>query len=294
MTRKRTQLIVAATMTVVAALAGFSRWGMAGPVALGRGAPSPVMMLGVYDPGWLVHPGKSFRLSPTGGAVVLPGWGWRAAQPILRWSTGDDVDQEFAVSVKNAWAAARRIAYGEASPVGLAVVAIREGGGGWRAGLRVGDVITRVGKTRDGWEARVVEPCGGPIPIRVPSQPGTSLRNALGVALKPVALFDGPAVPVLPGARGGSAGLPYALAFLEEWGTVDLGGHRVAATGAVTPDGRVEPVTGLDVKLLAARAAGADVVFVPAGSDWSWDDPSMTVVPVRTVREAVDWLAEHS
>lgn len=40
-------------------------------------------------------------------------------------------------------------------------------------------------------------------------------------------------------------------------------GHRVAVSGALAPDGRVEAVGGMRFKVAAARRSGADVMLVP-------------------------------
>lgn len=93
---------------------------------------------------------------------------------------------------------------------------------------------------------------------------------------------------------GGSAGLAYALAYLDRsvGGVLVPAGLTVAATGGLdaTPfkETRVTRVDGVPQKLQGAALAGADVVFVPVGSDVSGSP--LPVVEVGTVEDAVAWL----
>jgi PDZ domain-containing protein len=70
-------------------------------------------------------------------------------------------------------------------------------------------------------------------------------------------------------------------------------GHRVAVSGALAADGRVEPVGGIPYKTAAARMAGADVMLVPPSATVTASTyaGSMRVIPVATFVDALDALA---
>jgi len=89
---------------------------------------------------------------------------------------------------------------------------------------------------------------------------------------------------------GPSAGLPFALEVLKEVGRDVDRGNRVAATGELALDGSVLPVGGLKQKTLGARAAGVDVLLVPAGENA--DEAlryagSLRVIPVESFQQAL-------
>jgi hypothetical protein len=97
---------------------------------------------------------------------------------------------------------------------------------------------------------------------------------------------------------GASTGLVHVLAALaagDPAGSLS-GGRVVAATGEVDASGRVSGVGGVDDKAVAARDAGADVLFVPArqASDalaaLGADTGGMAVVGVRRAADAVGYL----
>jgi PDZ domain-containing protein len=63
---------------------------------------------------------------------------------------------------------------------------------------------------------------------------------------------------------GSSAGLAFALGVYQVASGIDLtDGHKVAMTGALTPDGKVDPVAGAKFKVWAAEAAGAELFIAP-------------------------------
>jgi Lon-like protease len=69
------------------------------------------------------------------------------------------------------------------------------------------------------------------------------------------------------GIGGPSAGLAFALDILQESGRNVAHGRKVAATGALGPDGSVGAIGGVKQKTLGARRAGVDVFLVPAGEN---------------------------
>jgi PDZ domain-containing protein len=67
--------------------------------------------------------------------------------------------------------------------------------------------------------------------------------------------------------EGPSAGLAYAIALLDALTPGELtGGAKVAATGELEPDGKVDPVGGVAQKVVAVRRSGAALMLVPKGN----------------------------
>jgi PDZ domain-containing protein len=97
---------------------------------------------------------------------------------------------------------------------------------------------------------------------KAPKRPG----GALGVlvAMNPIAPYDVD-VNVGEDIGGPSAGLMFALGILEKVGPTELtGGRFIAGTGTIDPDGKVGPIGGIPLKMIAARHKGAVVFLVPA------------------------------
>jgi PDZ domain-containing protein len=64
---------------------------------------------------------------------------------------------------------------------------------------------------------------------------------------------------------GPSAGLMFSLGIVDKLQSTDLtGGRFVAGTGTIDDTGRVGPIGGITMKLIAARDAGAQYFFTPA------------------------------
>lgn len=93
---------------------------------------------------------------------------------------------------------------------------------------------------------------------------------------------------------GPSAGLMFALGIMDKVGTRDLTkGMFVAGTGTIDATGNVGPIGGIQLKMIAARRAGATVFLAPAGNcgDVRKDTPKgLNVVKVSTLHEAVQDL----
>lgn len=93
---------------------------------------------------------------------------------------------------------------------------------------------------------------------------------------------------------GPSAGLMYTLAIIDVLTPGDLtGGRIVAGTGAIDADGNVGGVGGVRQKVVAAEAAGAEVMLVPESNHEAAltaprDD--LILVPVATVGDALEFL----
>lgn len=126
--------------------------------------------------------------------------------------------------------------------------------------------------------------------------PDGSGRPVIGVLVEQAAHVELPIdVKIRSGAIGGpSAGLPFALAILEELGRDVDRGHRIAATGEIELDGRIEPVGGVRQKTIGVRRAGVDIFLVPAGEnarDATRYAEGVRIISVRNFQQALRALA---
>ena len=98
------------------------------------------------------------------------------------------------------------------------------------------------------------------------------------------------------GIGGPSAGLMWTLGLIDLLTPGDLtGGRIIAGTGEITTNGTVLPIGGVQQKVAAAEAAHATVFFVPVqnANDAASVAHGITLVPVRTATDALNWLSAH-
>lgn len=194
---------------------------------------------------------------------------------------------------------------------GVAIVEVLAGTPAF-AVLEVNDIITAV-------EGNPVELPGAIGPILADNVPGEVVTIELqrdGVArsveVELAAREDDPSAPIIgisaealnptfefpfpididAGLIGGpSAGMMYTLAVIEILTTGELASGRVVAgTGTIDEDGNVGPIGGIRQKVVAAEAAGAEVMLVPAANyDEALTAPrdGMELIPVATLDEAL-------
>jgi Lon-like protease len=93
---------------------------------------------------------------------------------------------------------------------------------------------------------------------------------------------------------GPSAGMMFALGIIDKLTQDNLtGGKFIAGTGEITPSGQVEPIGGIQQKMVGARSAGATYFLAPAGNCSSTVGAvpaGLTVVKVSTLSQAVSDL----
>jgi Lon-like protease len=93
---------------------------------------------------------------------------------------------------------------------------------------------------------------------------------------------------------GPSAGMMFALGIIDKITNMNLtGGKFIAGTGEITQAGQVEPIGGIQQKMVGARDAGATVFLAPAGncSDVVGAVPAgLQVVKVSTLSGAISDL----
>jgi len=114
-----------------------------------------------------------------------------------------------------------------------------------------------------------------------------------GITFAAARLIPGDAARNL--SLGSSHGLMVALMAYAHGSGHDLAqGRHIAGTGGILGDGTVIRIGGLPAKARAANRSGADVLLVPRSQAALLDEvplPGTTVVPVASLREAIEWLA---
>jgi PDZ domain-containing protein len=99
---------------------------------------------------------------------------------------------------------------------------------------------------------------------------------------------------------GPSAGLMFSLAIYDTLSRGSLtGGHDIAGTGEIRPDGTVVPIGGIAQKIVGARDAGVELFLVPdANCEEALGAPreDMRLVRVKTMPDALKsiqtWVAD--
>ena len=93
---------------------------------------------------------------------------------------------------------------------------------------------------------------------------------------------------------GPSAGMMFALGIVDKLTPLNLtGGKFIAGTGEITASGQVEPIGGIQQKMVGARSAGATIFLTPAGncSDTAGAVPAgLRLVKVSTLSQAMSDL----
>jgi Lon-like protease len=142
--------------------------------------------------------------------------------------------------------------------------------------------ITRVGKSKD-VSVTLGKPLAGRSGASLGIGPGTVCQMPFTVDLGLGNQIGGP-----------SAGTMFALGIIDKVGKDDLtGGRFVAGTGTIDADGKVGAIGGIQLKMIAARKAGATVFLAPAGncSDVNGAIPDgLDVVKISTLHDAVQDL----
>jgi len=209
--------------------------------------------------------------------------------------------------------------------LGAQIDAVYAGAPAWRAGLKCDDLITAVNgkqvKTAgevsallDRMEPGTIvsftdHPANGgrtkQVKVQLTSPPESALLNGftghsyIGIEIEPRVkpLLPFPVSVNAAGIGGPSAGLAFTLAILDALSNGKLtGGHRVAATGTIEPDGDVGDVGGVREKAVAVEKAGAQVFFVPQveyAVAKSVASSNLQVIPVTTLDQVLQVLRQR-
>ncbi len=134
-----------------------------------------------------------------------------------------------------------------------------------------------------------------PVTLIAPQQSGQK-GASIGITVADGCLAPFTVDITLAEVGGPSAGMMFALGIIDEAGTRDLtDGRFIAGTGTIDPSGKVGPIGGIQLKMIAARNAGATVFLAPASncSDVRGNVPKgLQVVKVSTLHGAVQALLD--
>lgn len=132
---------------------------------------------------------------------------------------------------------------------------------------------------------------------RPPKQPGGAPdgpQGYLGVSTEDLPAGPGKIDIALADVGGPSAGLMFTLAVIDKITPGNLtGGRFIAGTGTIDPDGAVGPISGIPLKMIAAREAGATDFLAPAGDCQEAKGAvpdGLTLIKVNTLSDAVSAL----
>jgi PDZ domain-containing protein len=129
------------------------------------------------------------------------------------------------------------------------------------------------------------------LPVASKSSGGTAV---IGVEVQQEYTFPF-TVKISVGDIGGpSAGMMFALGIIDKLTPMNLtGGKFIAGTGEITASGQVQPIGGIQQKMVGARSAGATIFLTPAGncSDTVGAVPAgLRLVKVSTLTQAISDL----
>lgn len=119
---------------------------------------------------------------------------------------------------------------------------------------------------------------------------GDPNRPAIGILVGTSAKFPVDVKFGIKGVGGPSAGLVFALGIIDKLTPEDLvRGRKIAGTGAITPDGKVEAIGGIEQKLIGASRKGATIFLAPRSNceDINHVPEGLKVIPVSNLTEAV-------
>jgi Lon-like protease len=167
----------------------------------------------------------------------------------------------------------------------------------------VADVSRLIKNLRPGQTASIVVNRHGKLRSRtlttVPSTNGTPAKHGktaiIGVQVQDQIVFPLRITINAGNIAGPSAGLMFSLGIIQRVENRDLAhGCKVAGTGTIDFNGNVGAIGGAKQKIIAAQNAGAKYFLVPDVADNTGpareNRGSVTVVPVRTLRQALRFL----
>ena len=116
----------------------------------------------------------------------------------------------------------------------------------------------------------------------------------MGVEIREQYKFPFPITISVGDIGGPSAGMMFALGIIDKLTKLDLtAGRFIAGTGEITASGQVQPIGGIQQKMIGARNAGATIFLTPATNcaDTKGAVPSgLRLVKVSTLNQAVTYL----
>ena len=131
------------------------------------------------------------------------------------------------------------------------------------------------------------------------TNPNDASRAFLGIDIGESYRAEVPIKVNLEGVGGPSGGLMLSLGIVDKLTPGELnGGHSVAGTGTIDPDGKVGAIGGIGQKMAGARDSGAELFLAPADNcadvRAARIPSGLTVAKVSTLSDAVAALESYS
>ncbi|MFY9935183.1 MAG: PDZ domain-containing protein [Streptosporangiaceae bacterium] len=175
--------------------------------------------------------------------------------------------------------------------------------------LKAGDVITAIDGTAVTSQASLIKaihahPAGTVLTVSIQRKGKSQQVNVatkesggspvMGVEIEEQYKFPFTVTISVGDIGGPSAGMMFALGIIDKLTTENLtGGKFIAGTGEITASGQVQPIGGIQQKMVGARDAGATVFLSPA-ANCSQAKPAvpagLRLVKVSTLSQAVNDL----
>jgi PDZ domain-containing protein len=134
---------------------------------------------------------------------------------------------------------------------------------------------------------------GKTLPVQVKTKESGG-KPIIGIAVTENFNFPFPIKFTVGNIGGPSAGMMFALGIIDKLTKDNLtGGKFIAGTGEITSSGQVQPIGGIQQKMVGARQAGATIFLAPAANcpDVKGAIPSgLRVVKVGTLSQAISDL----
>jgi PDZ domain-containing protein len=139
-------------------------------------------------------------------------------------------------------------------------------------------------------------PSGTPTSVTVRTEKASDGRAIVGIEAEEAHTFPFKINIQLADVGGPSAGLMFTLGLIDKLTPGDLtGGKFVAGTGTMDDNGGVGPIGGIQLKIIAARDAGARYFFTPKDNcaEAAQDTPAgLRLIKVSDVKDALAALAD--
>lgn len=105
--------------------------------------------------------------------------------------------------------------------------------------------------------------------------------------------FDLPGLNQIVG--GPSGGLLQTLTLYSSLVNINIGDDKISGTGTISVNGNVGRIGGITQKIYTAQYENVDIFFIPEShySEIENMDFDFEIVPVSTLREAVEWLYDY-
>ena len=133
------------------------------------------------------------------------------------------------------------------------------------------------------------------VPVTTVADPEGGGHALVGITTQEKHIYPFEVKIQLDNVAGPSAGLMFALGIIDKLTKDDItGGRFVAGTGEINDEGKVGPIGGIQMKIIAARKAGAKVFMTPAancGEAAKVDADGMRLVRVENLKGALDALS---